>query len=114
MRIIIPLDAIMKTSSSSPTARLATTFPFSDESDIPITPCPALCLGLKLLNSVLLPNPYPVTTSSDFPSSARHAATTWSFSVSFIPLTPAAERPIGRTSFSWKRITFPFELIRQI
>ncbi len=42
------------------------------------------------------------------------ASTTWSSRPRRIPITPRAVRPIGRTSFSLKRIDFPFEVAMKI
>ena len=108
VRIITPLLVTARTSSPSSTMSVPTTGPFSSVSLMPITPRPARCLQGNSSTGVRLPYPSSVTCSRAAPGRVRAQPTTRSPScLNFRPSTPAAARPMARTSDSAKRMVWP-------
>ena len=108
-RITIPSLVTITISSVSTTSLIATIFPvFSDAFTVKI-PFPPRWLMRYSSSSLRLPKPFCVATRILVPLRRRFTApTTLSPLPSRIPRTPAAERPIGRISSSWKRMASPF------
>ena len=108
-RMIIPSLVTMTTSSVSTTSLIATIFPVLSEAFTVKMPFPPRWLVRYSFSSLRFPKPFCVATRMDVPLRRKFTAPiTLSPLPSRIPRTPAAERPIGRISSSWKRIARPF------
>src|SRR6185436_18434421 len=115
VRISTPPVEISITSSLSSTSTAPTSEPLRSEVWIAITPWPPRPWRGYSAIGVRLPKPCSVAVSTDFDESAFSSifaasmqTTRWP-SPSFMPRTPVAWRPIGRTSHSSKRTALPSE-----
>ena len=105
--MILPLDVTAKTSSDSPTTRAPTTDPRLSVTRIPRTPRPPRPFTENSLGSVRLPNPSVVRCKTMASGLTTTHDTRKSLSRNRMPLTPAALRPMARTSSSLIRSVWP-------
>src|SRR5882672_129098 len=108
VRISTPPVEISMISSSSPTSTAPTTLPLRAVVWIAIIPCVPRPWRVYSAIAVRLPKPFSVAVSTVWASLSATSirSTFWSLP-SFMPRTPCACRPIGRTSSSSKRTALP-------
>ena len=99
--------------SSSPFADFkAIKLPFLSDALMVFTPLAPRLVCRYSSKAVSLPNPLLVTTRIYLPSELMETPMTLAPSASFIPRTPAAVRPMSRTSLSTKVTILPLEEAR--
>ena len=107
IRITWPWSVISITSVSSSTWTVRTTGPLRPRVLMLIRPMPPRPWIRYSLASVRLPKPFSVTVSRVESGVMMSSPTTRSSPTKVMPLTPAAVRPISRTSSPRKRIALP-------